>query len=541
MKKWLSWGVPAVALLALVGWRFSVNKANEAQSGQQQGQRRNAAASVEVATAAGRIIVESIQSVGNLESPFKVEVSPKTTGRISFLEVREGDPVTAGQVLLKIDPSDLQGAVVQAQANVAEARSRLAQAKITQGATNVGVTSQIKQQSAGVESAKADLDQVQRNYEAQIQAAQSQVNAASSAVNNAQAGLDKENANLRNAQVKYDRTYDLYKKAYIAAQDLDDAKTALEVQKGAVGVAKAQLDAARSQLNVQQQNLSIVKRKGTSDIADSQAKLTQAKAILDVANANRSQTPAYQENISALQSSVDAAMAGLKQAQARLSDTVVRSSINGTATARKADPGALASPGSPVLEVQFLDWLYVTTTIPIESGSAVHEGQMAEIAFDALPGQAFSGPVVNLNPAADPASRQFGIRVRLDNPDHRLRPGMYARIKITTGKTNAAAVVPLEAVKTDSQGASTVTVVDSGNVAHVRTVTLGARDDKGVQIIDGVGPGEKVVVLTYTPVRDGQKVTTGKPGAGAAQGGGRRGRGDGQGRSGRSAPGGGGQ
>src|SRR5437763_10485093 len=156
------------------------------------------AAVVQVASVQHRVIIQTIQSVGNVESPYKIEISPKTAGRIMYLEVREGDPVTQGEVLLKIDPSDLQGAVVQQQASVAEARSRLAQAQITTNATDVGITSQIQQQVAGLASAQADYNQTLRNYDAQVAQAQAQVDAATQAVQSALAGVNKENATLAN-------------------------------------------------------------------------------------------------------------------------------------------------------------------------------------------------------------------------------------------------------------------------------------------------------------------------------------------------------
>ncbi len=511
MKKFLLWGIPAILLLSLVGWRFVIRSKAQAQIKKQASGSRTAA--VEVTTTTSRIIEETVQSVGNVESPYKLEVSPKTSGRIEFLDAREGDVVTPGEVLLKIDPSDLRGALLQQVASVAEARSRLAQARITQGSTNVGVTSQIRQQQAGLGSAQANYDQVLQNYNAQVAAAQAQVTAAKSAVANAQAGLNKENFNLANAQTKYDRTYNLYKQGFSAAQDVDDAKTTLEVQKGSVGVAQAQVSAAKAQLDAQNQNLLIVKRKGLSDIAASKASVTQSQATLQVANANQSQMPAYQQNLAALQSQVDAAVAQVNQAQSKLSDTVVRSTIAGTVTARKADPGALASPGSPVLEVQYLDWLYITATLPIDSGSQIHAGQTAQITIDALPGQTFTGPIANINPAADPVSRQFGLKVRLENKDHVVRPGMYARVSIVTSRVKAEVVVPREAIKTNQDGSTTVTVIDKDNVAHVKVVKLGATDSKGSQILEGIEAGDKVVVLAYTPVKDGSKVSIGNPNA----------------------------
>jgi HlyD family secretion protein len=557
MKKWILWGVPALALIALVAWRFN-NRAPAAGAGSPGG---GAAAtggprggaggaggpggpggartpSVEVAAASRRSIVNSIEAVGNIESPYRVSISPKSSGRIEFLEAREGDLVTPGQVLVRIDPSEVAAQVAQQQANVAEARSRLAQAKLTQGSTEVGVTSQIKQQRAGLGSAQAELNQVQRSYDSQVAQAKAQVSDMESRIEsalaqarNAQAEVTRQEANLRNAQTRLDRVLSLYRQGFIAAQDVDDANTTVEVQRGAVEVAKGQLSAAQSAVSSAralkasaQNNVNIVTRKGQADIAAAKARVTQASAGVDVAQANRSQSPAYRENIAALRASVTAAEAQLRQAQARMRDTILRSTIKGTVTKRSTDPGTLASPGQAILEVQFLDWVYATTSLPIEQSSYVREGQTVSVHTDALPGQTFAGTITNINAAADPETRQFSIRVKLNNAGHKLRPGMYARVAIETGRIPDAIVVPREAVKTTDDG-STVTVVDAENKAHVVPVKTGATDAAGIQILDGVKPGDKVVTLSFTPVRDGQEVNVG--GGGRPGGGGRGAQGSG--------------
>jgi len=509
LKKTLLWGIPAAAVIALVIWRFLLlHESNSKVAGQRGG---GSAAEVQVMPASGRPITQTIQGVGDIESPQKVEVSPKSAGRIDYLAAREGDVVTSGELLLKIDPSDLQGAMLQQQANLAESRARLAQAKLTQNSNSVGVRSQIQLQKAALRSAKANYALTQQNYKAEVEAAQAQATTAQSGVANAQASLDKENATLKNTQLTYDRTLNLFKQNFIASQDVDNAKTALEVEKGSVAVAVSQLQGANAQLKVQQDNLSIAKSKGLADIAAAKATVAEANANVLLAQANKSARPAYQENLNALQSEVNSAVAQLAQAQSRLADTMIYSPIAGTVTARKADPGDLATPGSPVLEVQYLDWLYVTSTLPIDASTQIHAGQTANITIDGLPGRSYTGPITNINPAADPQSRQFGIKVRLDNPTHLVRPGMYGRVSIVTSQVQASVVVPREAVLTSNSGATTVTVVDKDNVAHVRKVTLGPSDDKGVQITSGVQPGESVVVLTYNALKDGQKVKISAP------------------------------
>lgn len=552
MKRILAIGIPAAILIALVIWRFTVKNAQVGELKGAQSAQRRGGANVQLAPVVARDIVNSLDAVGSVDSPYNVKLSPKVAGRIDYLEVREGTPVTTGQVLVKIDPTQVQAQVLQAEAAVAEAQQRLAQAQLTQGATNVGISSTIRQQQAGVSSAQADYNQVQRNYDAtvaQAQAtvtdAQAKIDAAEAQVANARANLQAAQANLNNAQVKYNRVATLYHQGFIAAQDVDDARTQVDVQNGAVKVAQGQVDANQQALKSAQatyrsatNNLAIVRRKGVADIAASKAKLTQAKASLDVAAANRAQSPAYQANINALQSAVTAAQGQLRQAQSQLSDTILRSPIDGTVTARAADPGAIASPGTPVLTIQYLKWVYVTSSIPVEYSRVVAVGMPVTFTLDAVPGRTFSAPIAEVNPAADPQSRQFTIRLKIDNPTALLRPGMYARLTVVTSRVHAGAVVPREAV-TKGQNGPTVTVVGSDMVAHVTPVTTGAEDPKGIEIKSGVAAGQRVVTLAYQPVKDGQKVREGGAGGqGGGQGGQAGGRG---GRGGRRGGQGGGQ
>lgn len=504
MKKTLLWLIPSIALVGIVAWRFHVLGESKSQVSKQGG--GGSAPEVQVAPAVSRYVVQKLQSVGTIQSPQVVEVSPVSAGRIDYLAAREGDVVKAGELLLKIDPSDLQGAMLQQQANLAEANQRLTQAKLTQNATNVGVKSQIQLQKATLRSNKANLLLAQQNYNSEVEAAQSQVNSAESGVANAQAALDKETANLNNAQVTYDRTLNLFKQNFIASQDVDNAKTALDVEKGSLAVAVAQLNAAKSALVGQRDALTIAKNKGQADIGAAKAAVAEAEANVKLAQANKSERPAYQENLNALQSEVNAAADQLNQAQAKLAQTVINSPIDGTVTARKADPGDLASPGSPVLEVQFLDWLYVTATFPIDFSTEIHAGQIATITIDGLPGKPFQGAITNINPAADPQSRQFSIKVRLENKNHIIRPGMYGRVSLVTSQVYATVVIPKEAIQSGVGSQPTVTVIDKNGIAHIQKVTEGAGDDTGTQILSGVQEGDQVVVLTYNTLKDGQKV-----------------------------------
>ena len=542
MKRFVGIGIVVLALGGVIFWRYKTKVASVAQLGQSAAQRKNAPANVVLAKANGRQIKQVIQTVGSVQSPFDVKISPKTTGIIQYLTLREGDAVKTGQIVARVDSDEIKGQVVQAEAALAEAQQRFTQAKLTQGSTNTGVYAQILQQTASLASTEAEYNQSAANYNALAAAAdssvadaQAKVNAAEAAVQSAQAQLRSAHASLDNSQSKYNRTYALYKQGFVAAQDVDDARTAYEVQQAQVNVsekalssAQSALSSANSILSSTQNQASITKLKGKADVQAAKALVTQSKASLKNAAANKSQIPAYVENLRALQSQVDAAKAGLVQAQARLNNTVLRSPIDGTVTSRTADPGAIANPGTAILEVQYLKWLYVAAPLPVEQSSVVHVGMDADIQFDALPGRKFMGKISRLNPSADSTNRQFMIYVQLDNTDQSIRPGMFATVSIITGSVDADVVVPREAVKAGANGQpDTVTVVDSTSTAHIVPVQRGVEDATGIQILSGVEEGQRVVVQSYAAVREGQKVTSGtgkgkgkKGGQGASGGGG---------------------
>jgi RND family efflux transporter MFP subunit len=525
MKGWIIGGLLVVVVLGLVGWKVVGKKAADDQLAQSQKARNGAAPSVDVAIAGAKPMDDIVTTIGSVDSPYNVKLSPKLTGLILSLGVRQGDNVKAGQSLVSIDPTETQGQVLQARQALAEAKFRLAQAEINADPTNVGVKTGIKQQQAAVNSAKADQNQIIANYKAQIAAAQALVTDADSKVASAKSQVDVATQNLatseaneRNAKAKYDREYSLYQQSFVAAQDLDDAKTALDVAKAAAKGSQAQVRAANSALasaqaqrNSTLQNLNIVLSTGISNIADAKAHAQQADAALELALSNRAQTPAYRANIEALKAEVGVAEGTLKQALARLNDTTLRSPIDGTVTDRGADPGTVASPGTAVLTIQYLDWVFVTGGISIDQAPKIHEGQPADITFDAFPDQVFHGTLTQVVQSADVVSRQFNVQIKLNNPNHLIRPGMFGHVSVIVQKYTAAVTIPREAVTLDKAGNASAMVVDKDNVAHLVAVKLGKSDAKSYEILEGVKAGDTVISLSYSTVKDGKKVKPNAP------------------------------
>lgn len=522
MKRLLLILVPTLCLGGLIAMRVKEKRADAAEQAQIREARTKAKPVVSVAPATIRDVVDHYEAVGSAEAPYNVRLSPKITGRIEFLQVREGDKVTAGQVLVRLDPTEVEGQVQQARAAVAEAQSRLAQASLTLGPTETNIATNIQQQEAAVAVAKSDLNLVLTNSESKKANQRTFITDAQNRVKNAEAAIAKEEAavkaaraNLDNAKAKYNRVNGLYKQGFIAAQDVDDAKTEVSVMEGALSVEEQELNAAKAnkasmlaQQEAAEKQYTIGVNGVAADTASARARLRQAEAALAYAKANRAQKPAYEKNIAALRSAVAAAEANLRSAEARRADTVLTAPISGYVASRGADPGATATPGQPILTLVSANQIWVNFAVPEEVNRAITTGMPVTVSFDALPGRAFAARVVHQDPTADPASRQFQIRAAIENPGSALKPGMFGRVKLVTSRTPNATVVPREAVQQGKEGA-TVTVVDENNIAHRRPVTLGPSDVSSVSISSGLRPGEKVVILSANPVKDGAEVRLG--------------------------------
>ncbi|OPZ86653.1 MAG: Efflux pump periplasmic linker BepF [bacterium ADurb.Bin429] len=618
MKKWLMVLVPLIILGTLIGWRLREKRAAETE---EAGPRmRGGPASVEMTLPSRRDVMKTYQATGSIESIREVKLSPKISGRIEYLAVREGDRVTPGQVLARLDQSEVLAQVRQQQANLAEAKARLAQAQLNQFPVDAAVRTQIRQQEAALASAEDELRQAQHTRVAQLDAiaaslddakgkvenaaatlasaeadlrqaettriaqleaskadvenARTRIETAVAAVANAAAQVKSAQANLENATAKYERIHALYLKGYVAAQDVDDAKTAVRVQQSGVETAKGQqqsataalasaqaqmrateqqatitrakvdadiesararvtqmkaaVESAKAQQRSAEQQAKITRVKADGDVTSAQTRVTQAKAALEYARANAKSSPAFEQNLEALRAGIAAEQASLDSIRVKLLDTEIRSPLSGVVSARAQEVGGLSSPGQAILTVQATNSIWVTIAAPADVCRRLHLNQPAQVEFDELDLRV-SGRIAQINPAADPQSRQYTVRVILDNRDGLYTPGMFARVTLVTEEVKQALAVPNEAIRLNGDSSAFVYAVGTDNTVRQRPVTLGISDGNWTAIQSGLQSGERVVTMSATRLSDGQQVRE----AGA----GRSGRPDGQGRPGGGAEG----
>jgi RND family efflux transporter MFP subunit len=201
---------------------------------------------------------------------------------------------------------------------------------------------------------------------------------------------------------------------------------------------------------------------------------------------------AAQLQVAAYSAQSDQAKAAVAGARAQLGYATLHAPFAGVVTARMADPGTLAVPGMPVLQIDRDGPLQVFTTVDESLIGAIHVGMKLPVSVAGAHAASLNGTVVEIVPAADPASHSFPVKV--DLPALRdLRAGMYATLGIPGGVKPMILVAQSAVVMRGSLAC--VYAIDPNGMAQLRYVTLGAQHGNHVEILSGVTAGEKLVNL----------------------------------------------
>jgi len=196
------------------------------------------------------------------------------------------------------------------------------------------------------------------------------------------------------------------------------------------------------------------------------------------------------------QSQLDAARAQTEQARAQaasaqtmLGYTRLIAPFSGVVTARMADPGTMAAPGVPLLQVDRAGPLQLQVSVDESAMTAVHLGMKVDAAVDGI-AQPLAGNVSEMVPAADPASHSFFVKIDLP-PSSQLHAGMYGSAMFANG-TRSAILVPRSAV-IERGSLDYAYVLDGRGIAQLRYLTLGATYGDFVEVLSGIAPSDQLV------------------------------------------------
>lgn len=201
----------------------------------------------------------------------------------------------------------------------------------------------------------------------------------------------------------------------------------------------------------------------------------------------------------------DAAKAQADLMLARLERSRLRSPINGILNDRFVDEGEFAPPAVPVAHIVNIGSMKVVADVPERYAGSVTVGAQVRVMVDAIGPDTLLSKVSVVGAAVSPNNRTLPVEIILPNPHQRLKPEMVARVQIIRAKRQAAILVS-ESIIQQVDRNKMVVYVERNGVAEERVVKIGGRQNGKVEIVDGLKPGDRVIVSGFQKLVDGQPV-----------------------------------
>jgi len=332
---------------------------------------------------------KSLQGSGTVEAR-NIRVGSKIGGRILEVLVREGDRVKAGQTLITFDDKELLASLEQARAN-AQKQQRGYRPE------------EIEEARAAANQAKADYDMHVAGYRKEDIAA-------------AEAEVDRTAADEERTRLDFQRYNALAQKDLVSKQQRDTTEANWKMAMAAKENAQHKLDELKRGFRPE-------------EIAMAKAKYEQAQATLEkFERGNRRED-------------VQASTAELAYEEARFRERQVLAPSESVVEVLDVRPGDIIAPNTPVATLLESDQIYVRIYVPETELNKVAVGQKAEVRVDPFQKETFDGVVEQINQQAEFLPRNvqtreervhqvFGVKVRINDPSHRVLPGMAADVKL---------------------------------------------------------------------------------------------------------------
>lgn len=333
-----------------------------------------------------------------------IHVGSKIGGRVLKVVAREGQTVKSGEVLVLLEPRELDASLAEAQAAMRQAQAKLA--LLTAGYRE----EEIEQAEAAMKQSQAELSQLVAGPRQQE-------------IDQARADWLAAKAQAENSRKLQRRMEDLSKRDLIAKQDFDDAQARAEESEQKMKSARERYDLVLAGTRTEE-----IER-ARQRVAETEAKLRQLKRGF------------RKEEVAQAKSEVEAARARVELMRTQLDETVIKAPVDAVVEVLDLEPGDMVGAGKPMATLLRTNSLWVRAYLPEAKLGFVKTGAKVRVRVDSFPNRDFTGIVRRVSRQAEFTPRNvqtweervlqvFQTEVVIDDPDHILRPGMNADVTI---------------------------------------------------------------------------------------------------------------
>jgi membrane fusion protein, multidrug efflux system len=258
------------------------------------------------------------------------------------------------------------------------------------------------------------------------------------------------------------------------------------------------------------------------DASAEEGQLKTAEADLELARANLERTRdlavrkvVSKQELDSAQSAFQQKEGSVQQMRSMIAKKEVRAPFDGQLGIRQVNVGQTITAGQQVVQLTSLDPVYVDFSLPQQEFSQLKPGFDVRVKTDAVPGHEFEGEVTAINAMVDAITRNVGVQATLRNPDHTLRPGMFAKVEVVLPEKHKTVVVPGSAISYAPFGDSVFVIEKKkdpktgkeSQIIRQQFVRVGEARGDFVAVTEGLKAGEIVVSTGVFKLRNGMPVT----------------------------------
>lgn len=477
----------------------------------------------------GDLVVQVVES-GTIDAVKVVEVKSRASGRLAELLVEEGDLVSRGDLIARIDPQETQFKVEQDRASLRGAESAVRRLDIEIAQREATSQSALRQ-------ARYRVDQIERELNVQPTLTHSAIVSAEAAYRSALQERERlkvatqpnartaAETSVRDAQASYDQAKrDLERQARLKSQGYVSSK-AVEAAELNLSLSETKLRGARESLERLDSQLRLELARADEDVLRSRADLDRAKAnaVQDVvkrreyesaledlrkAEVGLKDVDAMRRSREQSQSSVDQVRNVLSDSERQLRETEIRSPIDGIVAKKLVQEGELVaslssfSSGTPIVRIEDRAAMMVKLNINEIDVAKLRAGMPASIDVDALPNQKLKGSLKKISPASSATISgadtvvKYAVEIWLDQVPQGLRSGMSARCTLEVARANKVLFLPIEYVGKKDDGTRFVELPskskDPKAAPTEKKVQVGLDTGSKLEIKSGLNLGDKV-------------------------------------------------
>ena len=485
---------------------------------------------VPVTTARRGTIVSTKQYTGHLQPQVEIKVFANIPGKIIEVNATVGQRVAKGESLAEINARDTVLAVIRAESALSSAKSQLTS---TEANAEARVKSQLAVAQERSLTAQSQLVETKSLAEMRIRNQLVQAEAAYQAAKesieksktNAEQGLERAKVELNKTQLDYERTKSLHEKQHISDSDFESAENRLKVartryQEALVtadqfmeGARHPSVEKTKAELEVARKLVEI--RSWEREIALAESNVTQAEADLSAVQ-RLMEAKSWEPEIEIASSGVRQAEEQLKTAREQMSNTTIKSPINGIVETRHLSIGdyaqSVSSPtGKPVVTVMGVDALKAIWNMPVAEALRINNGELVLISTDSGI-RNIVGTIDFISPTVNFENNTVIVHATVPNAagslshNSSLKPGGTITVSIKTGERKNVQLLPLQAVLHIQNGSGTVFTV-RGNAAHREEINVGSIYGDEIEIISRLINGTQVITDKQHRLQEGTEIS----------------------------------